>query len=223
MRSSVERAVEILRSGKPVLLYDFDGREEEVDMVVRGDFVDPRTLRIMRKEGGGLICFVTTYDIAKSLGLRFQTEILRDAGFGDLLKRPSYGDEPAFTLYVNHVGVKTGIRDVDRALTIRELSKVVKVAWEGDLAEARRLFEENFYSPGHVPILAARIGRRWGHTELSAILAILAGIPPALAIVEMLNDDGGAKTVDEARKFAEMMGTVLISGEDVVRAWFASE
>lgn len=221
MISSIERALESLRLGKPILIYDFDDREGEVDLVVRGSLVTPGIIRLMRKEGGGMICFVTTYELAKSLGLSFQTEILRSVGFGGLVKRPSYGDEPAFTLYVNHVKVKTGIRDVDRALTIRELSSVVEMAWRGDEDRARRVFEESFYSPGHVPVLAARIGKRWGHTELSAILALLAGIPPALAIVEMLDDSEEAMTVEEAREYAERTGTTLVSGEEIVRAWSA--
>ena len=42
-----------LESGLPVLIYDFDGREEETDMVFYAGSVTWRSVNVLRKEAGG--------------------------------------------------------------------------------------------------------------------------------------------------------------------------
>ena len=49
-------AVQALREGQIVLLYDADGREEETDMVVLGEHCTPEVLRSLRTDAGGLVC-----------------------------------------------------------------------------------------------------------------------------------------------------------------------
>ncbi|MEM3327159.1 MAG: 3,4-dihydroxy-2-butanone-4-phosphate synthase, partial [Thermoproteus sp.] len=127
---------------------------------------------------------------------------------------PKYGDEPAFMGYVNHKKTNTGVRDSDKALTIRELARVVEMA-QKDPELARREFAANFYAPGHVPILGARLGRRWGHTELSTILARIAGLPPALAIIEVLGPSTEAMSYSEVKELAEILDVPLLKGEDL--------
>ncbi len=172
----------------------------------------------MRRNAGGLICFVTEDSIGRQLGLDFMSNVLRKIGFNGLVKRPGYGDDPAFSIYVNHVKTITGIRDRDRALTITRLADVVKMISEGRVMDARKVFYEEFYAPGHVPILLGRVGgHRFGHTELSLMLSRMAGIPPALVIVEMLSDDGGgALSKDTVSKIANELGTALISGDEII-------
>ncbi|MEM0369210.1 MAG: 3,4-dihydroxy-2-butanone-4-phosphate synthase [Pyrobaculum sp.] len=207
----IKKAIEALRNGGVVMLYDGDGREAEVDFVLRADVVTPAVVHWLRKNAGGLMCFVTTEEIGKVLGLNFLSEYYRKLGF--FTKTP-YGDEPAFMGYVNHIATKTGIRDVDKATTIRELARVVKIALETPAA-AREEFWKNFYMPGHVPILGGRIGRRWGHTELSLILAKAAGIPPAVVIIEALGDHLEAMPLEEAKQLAATLGLPLVTGEEV--------
>ncbi|MEL9989803.1 MAG: 3,4-dihydroxy-2-butanone-4-phosphate synthase [Thermoproteus sp.] len=211
MKSDVEGAVEALRRGKPVLIYDGDNREAEADFVVRADVMTPSLVRWLRLNAGGLLCFVTTEEIGRSLGLGFLSEYYRSLG---LSVTPKYGDEPAFMGYVNHKKTNTGVRDSDKALTIRELARVVEMA-QKDPELARREFAANFYAPGHVPILGARLGRRWGHTELSTILARIAGLPPALAIIEVLGPSTEAMSYSEVKELAEILDVPLLKGEDL--------
>ncbi|NPA70405.1 MAG: 3,4-dihydroxy-2-butanone 4-phosphate synthase [Crenarchaeota archaeon] len=212
----IDVAIEKLRSGEPVLIFDFEDRECEVDIVFRASMMTPEKIRLMRKIAGGLICFVTTYDIGRRLGLELHTRLLAGLdGLSRLVKKPRYGDEPAFSIWVNHVNVKTGIRDVDRALTIRELSKIVKLVLEGQVDVAREEFYTKFYAPGHVPVLLGRVGSRWGHTELSLILSNLANIEPALVICEVLNDSIDVPSLEDCRRIAEKLNTVLISGREL--------
>jgi len=213
----IEKALELLRQGKIIFIHDSDNREDEVDAVIRADYVTPSIITWMRREAGGLICFVTEDTIGRQLGLNFMSELLRNVGFDGLIKRPGYGDDPAFSIYVNHIKTKTGIRDKDRALTITRLANVVKMMNEGKINEAKETFYREFYAPGHVPILLGRIGRRFGHTELSLMLAKMAGIQPSLVIVEMLSDTGEAMSRREIEEVAMGLNTVVVEGEDIVK------
>ncbi|WP_069807949.1 3,4-dihydroxy-2-butanone-4-phosphate synthase [Vulcanisaeta thermophila] len=212
----IHEAINLLRQGRIIFIHDSEDRENEVDAVIRADAVNTATITWLRKYAGGLICFVTDEAIGRQLGLGFMSELLRNAGFNGLVKRPGYGDDPAFSIYVNHVNTKTGIRDNDKALTISRLADVVKVAVGGEVSRARDLFYREFYAPGHVPILLGRVGRRFGHTELSLILAKMANIPPALVITEVLSDDGSAASVDYVREVASRMGSVVVAGHDII-------
>ncbi|BBD71937.1 3,4-dihydroxy-2-butanone-4-phosphate synthase [Sulfodiicoccus acidiphilus] len=204
-----------LERGLPVLVYDFEGREEEVDMVFYGGAVTPKSITTLRKEAGGLICFVTGEREGKLLGLPFFTEILREVGMGDLVKRPSYGDEPAFSLWVNHIETKTGISDNDRAKTIRGLHEVVKLLSTDD-GEARRKFRESFMAPGHVPVLISRgVDRRRGHTELVMVLAEALGLERSMVIAEML-DEGASLSKEKAKKLAKNWGVSFLEGTEIL-------
>ncbi|HDR72317.1 MAG TPA: 3,4-dihydroxy-2-butanone-4-phosphate synthase, partial [Methanoculleus sp.] len=52
----IEKAVQALKRGDFILLYDFDEREGETDLAIRSDAVTPRHIMQMRKDAGGLIC-----------------------------------------------------------------------------------------------------------------------------------------------------------------------
>ncbi len=216
----IELGIELFRQGRPVLIYDSDDREGEVDIVYPAEVVSPDDIALMRQKAGGLICFATRYEIGQVLGLELQTRLLKKLnGLACLVKLPSYGDEPAFSLWVNHVKVRTGIRDVDRALTVRELARIVRMIQDGLVEQARAEFLLNFYSPGHVPILLGRIGARCGHTELSLMLAELAGRAPAVVLCEILGTSREAASIDECRELARRLNTVLLAGSDIVKLY----
>ena len=213
-------ALKRFAGGGVVMIFDSEDREGEVDLAIRADAVTPDTIAFFRKFAGGLICFATKEEVVRGLGLSFETELLRRVGLGELVKAPSYGDEPAFVTYLNHVSVRTGIRDVDRARTIRELAEVVKLYYVDAGAARRKLYSE-FYAPGHVPVLGARIGRRLGHTELAVMLSEAAGAPPAVVIVEVLGDSREAVSLDEARELARFLGVPLLTAKDITGLWSA--
>ncbi len=217
---SVPKAVETLRNGGPVLLYDFDNREAEVDLVMHARYITEKHVNFMRRAAGGLICFATTETLLKSLGLPFMTEILNRVGLGRLARRPRYGDEPAFSIYVNHVDTATGIRDSDRAMTIVKLWEVVELAGR-NMEKAREKFFAEFYSPGHLPVLGARVGVRWGHTEMAVILARLSGLSPAVVIVEYLGEGTEPITLSDAERIGSSIGAPVVKGEEVKQYWEA--
>ena len=215
---SIEAAIAALRKGLPVLIFDSEKRENEIDLVYHASRVDSDVIYELRVAAGGLICYAMPLAIGRKLGLKLATEYF--SCFEELrpltTRRLGYGDEPAFSIWVNHKDVRTGISDSDRALTIRELHKVVVMVMKSEEIEAKRYFQENFVVPGHIPILLGRrISLRRGHTELSLHLAALAGLEPSIVLAEMLSR-GRSATLEEAHRYAKERGYPLISSEQIV-------
>jgi len=220
-------AIEHIRNGKIVLVYDFDDRERETDMAIASQFVTHETIRTMRKDAGGLICTTTPFGVAKELGLPFMSEVfLDDSGKYPLLRAMMPNDIPyddtrsSFGLTINLRKTYTGITDKDRALTILEYAKVIFSDMSND--EKIKTLGRDFRAPGHVHLLNASeklLGNRKGHTELTTALMILAGVNPSATICEMLGEDGDAMTKEEVKAYAKRNGIIFIEGNDIVEAW----
>ncbi|MFP3312668.1 MAG: 3,4-dihydroxy-2-butanone-4-phosphate synthase [Acidilobus sp.] len=216
----VDEAISALKSGMPVLLYDSESRESEIDMVFHASAVTPEAIYALRARAGGLICFATRWSIVSYLGVPWGDELIASVPALRPLteRRLFYGDRPAFTIWVNHTSVRTGISDIDRSTTVRELYEVVKAFLKGDREGARRKFLNEFQAPGHVPLLASRgLKARRGHTELSIALTALAGLEPTTVFAEML-DRGPSLSLEKAKAIAEREGLALVSGREVIDA-----
>ncbi|MEM0348326.1 MAG: 3,4-dihydroxy-2-butanone-4-phosphate synthase [Zestosphaera sp.] len=216
----LEKAAELLRIGRPVFIYDSESRESEADIVFFAGAVNTYSITISRKFAGGLTCYVTSKEVGSLLGLRYLEEVFQLLGYRELTrKRLGYGDPPNFSLWVNHVSVKTGIRDSDKAKTVRELDEIVRLIIEEEKTTlAVRKFYSEFVTPGHLPILLGRgLDVRKGHTELSLALAELSGLRPSLIITEVLSD-GDAATYNEVKKLAEKFSTVVVRGDEIISA-----
>ncbi len=221
MDETISDALNELKSGRIILLHDSSSRENETDMVAFAGSCSPETISCMRETAGGLICAAIGNEVAANLGLPYMHDILEVASsrYSGLLsmieRRTPYGGRPAFSISVNHRNSFTGISDIERSETIRELGRIAGIVKSG--ADASDAFYSSFRSPGHVPILIeAResLSERRGHTELSIRLAKLAGLPPATVVCEML--DGRTHrplTAGEARKIARAESLSFVEGE----------
>lgn len=224
--SQFSDAIEELRGGRPVLLHDFNSRENETDIAIAAEKVTPTHIRRMRTQAGGLICVALRHDLGRSISLPLMTELLeaRDTtnhNLGELCSGENpYGGTSSFSISVNHRETFTGITDRDRALTIRKLAGLLGQIREGKSDLGLRFISE-FRSPGHVNLLLASKGllsNRLGHTELSVYLAEVAGITPVVAICEMLdNNSFGALRPEDARKFATENGIPFLEGKEVLQ------
>ncbi|BCU66852.1 3,4-dihydroxy-2-butanone-4-phosphate synthase [Sulfolobales archaeon HS-7] len=216
MEISLENIKDNLIKGLPILLYDFDDRESEVDMVFYGGSVSWKSIYTLRREAGGLICYVTGLEEGKSLGLTLLTEEWsNDSRYLKLVKKPVYGDLPAFSIWVNHITTRTGISDEDRARTVRALHDIV-VMMKSDVERSREKFWDEFMAPGHVPILLSRgIRNRRGHTELVTALADVLGLPRSMVIAEML-DKRRSLSLEDAVKYAKVNDFPIIRGKELL-------
>ena len=224
---SLEKALESIRNGKMVLVYDFDDRERETDMMVASRSVTAEAIRTMRRDAGGLICTITPYDLALRLGLPFLSDIFSDMGKKyPVLKTMAPTDimydhaKSSFGITLNHRSTYTGITDKDRAVTIKEFVKTI-FAEKSDKDIIEDL-GKNFRAPGHIHLLNSSkdiLKDRRGHTELCSALLHMAGVSPSATICEMLGDDGLAMPKSKAIEYGERNGLVFIEGKEIAEAW----
>ncbi len=228
MSSVVERSLLDLSRGRPILVYDADGREGETDIVVPSEFVTAATIRTLRKEAGGFICATVPHQLARRLGLPLIEEALdRLKGHYPVFQKlvsgsPPYDSRSSFSVTVNHRRTYTGVTDRDRALTISSLARVFREVADYSESWAQQVFSSEFRSPGHVPLLITDDplleGRR-GHTELGTALAIMAGVTPTVTLCEMMGDREGALSKEGAKKYARDRNLVFTEGREIVEAW----
>jgi len=189
--NSVEEAIEDIRDGKVVLVFDDVARENEGDFIVAADLITPEIINFMAKFGRGLICVAITEERAQELKLQRMVE--------DNTATMS----TAFTVSVDLLGngCTTGISASDRAKTVQAL--VDKNTKPEDLGR-----------PGHIfPLIAHQQGvlARLGHTEASVDLPLHAGLNPCGVLVEVMNDDGTMARLNDLILVAKEHNVKLIS------------
>lgn len=215
-------AITQLQKGGFILLHDSSKREDETDLVIAAQFLTSESVAKMRKDAGGLLCVAMENSFSKNIGLRYMHEILMHCNkFDDSLKSmiyglTKYGDHPTFSISVNHVETRTGITDVDRAVTIRNLANI----YDLDLRLQKPTFVSSFRTPGHVPLLIAEDGllkKRRGHTEMSVFLMGLANLKPLSVICEMMDSDAHvAMSSDEIQSYAKANNIPLLEESELL-------
>lgn len=232
MNKDIKQAIKDIAQGKFILVYDVDGREEEVDLVCLAEKVTPKHIYHLRHDAGGLICVAMHANIAKKLGLPFMAEI-----YSNVLNRYSilnqispdiaapYGDKPSFSVTINHIDTYTGITDNDRALTIKEFGLLgTQVFRNGaSIDNYQKLFGSQFRAPGHTHLLIASrnlVKERLGHTELTVTLAYMGGLSPVSVLCEMLDGTtGNALSIAKAKDYAKKNNLVMVEGREIVEAY----
>ncbi len=193
--SSIEEAIDEIRSGRMVVVCDDENRENEGDLTMAAQFATPEAVNFMAKEARGLICLALTPERCDELGL-------------DLMAAKNESPfQTAFTISVEaREGVTTGISAADRARTIQ-------VAIDPGSKPAELV------QPGHVFPLKARDGgvlERAGQTEAAVDLARLAGVIPAGVICEVMNEDGTMARVPDLVPYCERHGLKMITVADLI-------
>lgn len=179
---TIERVLQQLQQGKPILVADAHDRENEVDVVIAAQHISTEHINFLNQDAGGLICVALSDAHANQLQLSPMTQ--------DNHNR----HQTPFTVSVEAAnGITTGISSSDRAITIKTLANL----------ETK---PSDLVSPGHIFPLRAHaqgiLGRQ-GHTEASIELMQLATLNPAAVICELLNKQGQPMNQIEAKQFAE--------------------
>jgi 3,4-dihydroxy 2-butanone 4-phosphate synthase/GTP cyclohydrolase II len=179
--SKIEDIIADVRDGKMVIMVDDENRENEGDLLMAADRVRPEDINYMATHGRGLICLTLTRERCAQLRLPL------------MVNDTDRHHATNFTLSIEAAeGITTGISAHDRARTIRA-------------AVAASAKAEDLRQPGHIfPVMAQPGGvlTRAGHTEAGCDLARLAGLEPAAAIVEILNEDGSMARRPDLERFA---------------------
>jgi len=222
--------VGFLTKGEPILIFDSDKREGETDIFFLGKVVQDSSVRLLRKEGGGMVFLASEFNISRKLGLPFMSDVYAAASINQndfpYLNRLAsnslpYDKRSSFSLFINHKDTFTGITDKDRALTARKFSELCEKSSTLSDDECKEELAINFRSPGHLPVCVADsnlLQGRQGHTELAVSLLRFLELPPVALGCEMLSETGNALTSDQARKWAEDQGYLFLEGRDIVEA-----
>lgn len=193
--NSIEEALDDFREGKIVIVVDDEDRENEGDFIIAAEKITPETVNFMLKNGRGVLCAPITLSRCKELQLEPQV-----SSNTSLLGTP-------FTVTVDKVeGCTTGVSTADRAATIKALADPASKP-------------ETFARPGHInPLYAQNNGvlRRAGHTEASIDLARLAGLYPAAALIEIMNEDGTMARMPQLIEIAKENNFKIISIKDLI-------
>jgi len=194
--NTIEEAIVDFREGKFLIVVDDEDRENEGDFIVAAEKVTPEKVNFMMTYGRGVLCVPLTEERCDELDLTMQ-----------VFHNTSMHETP-FTVMVDKLGggCTTGVSIFDRTQTILALADPVTTP--SDLGR-----------PGHInPLRALSRGvlRRAGHTEATVDLARLAGLFPAGALIEILNEDGSMARLPQLMEISKNFGIKIISIRDLI-------
>ncbi len=193
--NTIEEAIADFKEGKFVIVVDDEDRENEGDFIIAAEKITPEKVNFMLTHGRGVLCAPITEERCEELDLNMQVSA-----------NTSIYETP-FTVTVDLLeGCTTGVSMHDRAATIRALAD--PHTKPTDLGR-----------PGHVNPLRARsrgVLRRAGHTEATVDLAKLAGLYPAGALIEIINEDGTMARLPQLVQIAKKFDLKIISIKDLI-------
>lgn len=202
MLNKIEEAIEDFREGKFIIVVDDEDRENEGDFICAAEKITPEKVNFMLREGRGVLCAPITMARCKELNLPHQVQ-----DNTSMLGTP-------FTVTIDKLeGCTTGVSAVDRAATIKALT-------DSESTPA------TFGRPGHInPLYAQDQGVlvRAGHTEAAVDMARLAGLYPAGALIEVMNEDGTMARLPQLMEVAKKFDLKIISIRDLIAYRLATE
>ncbi len=192
---TMEEILKDFHDGKFVIVVDDEDRENEGDFIVAAEKITPEKVNFMLRHGRGVLCAPITIERCEELDLPHMV-----GNNTSILGTP-------FTVTIDKLeGCTTGVSAADRAATIRALADPKSTP-------------ATFGRPGHInPLYAQNRGvlRRAGHTEAAVDLARLAGLYPAAALIEIMNEDGTMARMPQLRRIAEEHDIKIIAIKDII-------
>lgn len=193
--NTIEEALVDFREGKFVIVVDDEDRENEGDFIIAAEKITPEKVNFMLQHGRGVLCCPITEQRCAELDLMHQVSTNTS-----MLGTP-------FTVTVDKLeGCTTGVSAADRAATILALADPSSKP-------------ETFGRPGHINPLYAKAGgvlQRAGHTEAGVDLARLAGLFPAAALIEIMNEDGSMARMPQLQEVAKEFDLKIITIKDLI-------
>ena len=193
--NTIEEAIEDFREGKFIIVVDDEDRENEGDFIIAAEKITPEKVNFMLTYGRGVLCAPITEERCEELDLEMQVST-----------NTSIYETP-FTVTVDLLdGCTTGVSMHDRAATIKALADP-------------NTNPGSFGRPGHVNPLRAKsrgVLRRSGHTEATVDMARLAGLYPAGALIEIINEDGTMARLPQLMEVSKKFDIKIITIKDLI-------
>lgn len=203
--ATMPEVLEALRAGKPVIVADDEGRENEGDAIMAAEFATREWIAWMVRHTSGYLCAPMPNEFADRLDLPLMVERNEDLR------------GTAYTISVDAADrTSTGISASDRAHTLRVLADPESTP-------------DRLVRPGHViPLRAVEGGvrERAGHTEAAVDLMRLAGLSPVGVIGEIVTDDGDMMRLPGLIEFGAREGlpvTTVAALVEWLQTWHAGQ
>jgi 3,4-dihydroxy 2-butanone 4-phosphate synthase/GTP cyclohydrolase II len=193
--SPIPEIIKDISAGKFIIIVDDENRENEGDLAIAAEKVNPQLVNFMAAHARGLICMPI-------IGKR-----LDELQIPPMVQENTSKFTTAFAVSIEAKNKTTsGISAFDRSVTVKAVLDPKTRA-------------EDIARPGHMFPLRAREGGvlvRAGHTEAIVDMAKMAGLYPAGVICEILNEDGSMARLPQLEILADKYGINIVSIADLI-------
>lgn len=192
---SLDKALQCLKGGRPIIICDDADREAEGDLAFAANQSSPTLVNFALTMARGLLCISMKEHVARRLGVSRLSSNGVDRW-----------DTP-FGMPITYANGESGISAASRSITIK-------------MSCSESAMAHDFCMPGHVATLIAKSGglrERDGHTE--AILDLLAAAKTSGngVLCEILTPSGEIAKRDYLEDFACMYGLPILEIAEVKR------
>ncbi|WP_010586722.1 bifunctional 3,4-dihydroxy-2-butanone-4-phosphate synthase/GTP cyclohydrolase II [Schlesneria paludicola] len=196
--SPIDEALDALKAGRLVMVWDAEARENEGDFVCAAEAITPELVSFMLRHGAGVLCVPLLQETSDRLGLSPIVDNHRNTA----------PNQTPFMTPVDHRDAGSGVSTDNRTKTILAMADPSSKV-------------SDFVRPGHLMPLLAKDGgvlRRAGHTEATVDLLRMAGMKPVGVLIEILSEKGGGMAdISELRRLSHEYAIPLISIDQIIR------
>jgi len=195
MFATVSDAIEDIKAGKFIIIVDDENRENEGDLAIAAEKVNPEAINFMAKHARGLICLPIIGHRLDELKIPLMVQE----------NTAKFSTAFAVSIEAKHK-TSSGISAHDRSATVKAM--LDPKTKPDDLAR-----------PGHMFPIRAKEGGvlvRAGHTEAIVDLAKFAGLYPAGVVCEIMNEDGTMARLPQLEDIADKFGIKIMSIADLI-------
>jgi 3,4-dihydroxy 2-butanone 4-phosphate synthase/GTP cyclohydrolase II len=193
--ATVDDAIEDIKAGKFIIIVDDENRENEGDLAIAAEKVNPEAINFMAKHARGLICLPITGTRLDELKIPLMVQE----------NTAKFSTAFAISIEAKHK-TSSGISAHDRSATVKAVLDP-------------KTKPEDLARPGHMFPIRAKEGGvlvRAGHTEAIVDLAKFAGFYPAGVVCEIMNEDGTMARLPQLETIADKFGIKIMSIADLI-------
>jgi 3,4-dihydroxy 2-butanone 4-phosphate synthase/GTP cyclohydrolase II len=193
--ATVPEAVEDIKAGKFIIIVDDENRENEGDLAIAADKVNPEAINFMAKHARGLICLPIIGHRLDELKIPLMVQE----------NTAKFSTAFAVSIEAKHK-TSSGISAHDRAATVKAVLDP-------------KTKPDDLSRPGHMFPIRAKEGGvlvRAGHTEAIVDLAKFARLYPAGVVCEIMNEDGTMARLPQLEAIADKFGIKIMSIADLI-------
>lgn len=190
--NSIKKILQSINNDKAFILTDDEERENEGDVILSINAVNPESIKFLMKYCRGMICVAMEENRIKQLNLT------KPFKRGNIYDTPFCRSIDAKNLFNNGISAS-------------DISKTLKLLENGNASD--------FICPGHVATLEAKSGGvlvRSGHTEASIDLMRLANQPPLSIVCEIMDEDGTMIQGNQLKDFSNKFSLPMLSIAELI-------